>query len=84
MIVYRMMTCLKLKLKCQSFIDSKTKQRMVNVYYVRKLNQKNRIFIFLILEKLITKTEFSIKGHHQKFMDKKNSEVLDKQFENTS
>ena len=66
-----MMTCLKLKLKCQSFIDSKTKQRMVNVYYVRKLNQKNRIFIFLILEKLITKTEFSIKGHHQKFMDKK-------------
>ena len=44
---------------------------MVNVYYVRKLNQKNRIFIFLILEKLITKTEFSIKGHRLKFMDKK-------------
>ena len=66
------MTYLKLKSKYQSFINSKTKQEMMNVYYIRKLYRKNRISrisysrktkpISRIFDKILKDRHFSDKG----------------------
>ena len=69
---YRNHDLLKLKSKYQSFINSKTKQEMMNVYYIRKLYRKNRISrvsycrktkpISQIFDKILKDRHFSDKG----------------------